>query len=70
MDSQLNRIYIVPDSLSKQIYARVDEVIAQMPEAAPERDNLYHDLLAIVDEYGYIPEFTVQKKETTNAGTK
>ena len=60
-------VFIVPDSLREAINAALDDAIAKSPDAAPWRDNLYSHLVAFFDEHGYIPEFSLQRREGDGA---
>lgn len=53
---------IVPDALSHAINAKLDEALAKMPDAATEREALYHQLLSFFNDYGFLPEFTIVKE--------
>lgn len=55
-------IVIVPNALSDAIYAKVDAALADCQDAAADREYFYAELLAHFNEYGVIPEFTLQKK--------
>ena len=50
---------IVPDSLREAIDAKLDAALALVPDAAMDREHLYHELLAFFDEHGYLPDFTI-----------
>ena len=56
-------LLIVPDALYEAIHERLDEVFKEFPDAEKDRDALYHQLLEYFDQYGVIPEFTLQKIE-------
>jgi len=51
--------YVVPDSLRLAIEEKLDAEIAKVPEAAPDREHLYGQLLAYFNDHGVIPEFTL-----------
>lgn len=53
---------IVPNSLRDEIYAKVDAAIAEVPDAAPDRECFYSELLNYYNEHGVIPNFSLQKK--------
>jgi hypothetical protein len=55
--------YIVPNVLRDQIYAKVDAEIEKVPEAAPDREHFYHQLLEFFNEHGYVPEFGLHKND-------
>lgn len=50
---------IVPNELSDEIYRCIDKELERCPEAAPERERFYRELLQYFDRYGVIPEFSV-----------
>lgn len=54
-------IVIVPNCLRDAINAKLDKAIEACPEAAKDREQLYDRLLAYFDEYGVVPDFTIQK---------
>lgn len=56
------RMVIVPNSLSEAIYAKIDEQIALVPDAAKDREPLYQQLLDYFDEHGVIPDFSLVRK--------
>ena len=53
---------IVPNSLSAAINRALDAAIAECPEAAPDRELFYVDLLAYFNEYGEIPDCSLAKR--------
>jgi hypothetical protein len=55
--------YIVPDALYNAIQKRLDEAIAKCPDAAKDREALYHQLLDAFNQYGSIPEFELVPRE-------
>ena len=55
-------LVIVPDSLAAAINAKLDAALAEIPEAAVDRDILYHRLLSFFNEHGYVPEFSIERK--------
>ena len=57
------RIVIVPDELYEALQSRLDAEIAKVPDAAKDRDHLYRQLLAYVDEHGKIPDFSLERKK-------
>jgi hypothetical protein len=59
----MSRLVIVPNSLSEEIYRRIDAAIAEVPEAADGREEFYDALLSHFDEHGVIPEFAIHRKE-------
>lgn len=50
---------IVPDSLSAEIYKRIDAKLADWPDAVAERENFYQALLFHFDAHGVIPDFDI-----------
>lgn len=55
----MSRLVIVPDSLSAEIYRRLDAEIAKHPDAAPDREHLFQQLLDAFDRLGVIPDFSL-----------
>ncbi len=55
-------LVIVPNYVRDAINAKLDAAIAEEPEAAKERDQLYNTILAYFSEYGSLPEFTLKKR--------
>lgn len=53
---------IVPDYIYDEITAKLDAAIAEHPDAEKDRDVLRSQLVAFVDEHGYVPEFTLAAK--------
>ena len=63
---------IVPNELADAIHAKISAAIAELPEgehetAEADRPALYQHLLSYFDEHGMIPDFSLQKKEPTDA---
>ncbi|WP_152045457.1 hypothetical protein [Aureimonas psammosilenae] len=54
---------IVPNHVSDAINAAIDEALVKVPEAAPDRAHFYQMLLDHFFEFGFLPEFTLVKKE-------
>lgn len=50
---------IVPDSLSAEIYKRIDAELLDWPDAAPDRELFYQQLLEHFDAHGVIPDFSI-----------
>ncbi len=50
-------LVIVPNSLRDELYARIDAQIEQCPQAASDRELIYHRLLSYFNEHGVIPDF-------------
>lgn len=55
-------LVIVPNSLRNEIYRKVDEAIADHPDAAPDREIFYETLLSYFNENGVIPDFELKRK--------
>ena len=55
--------WVVPDSLYDAIQAKLDQAIADRPDAEKDREHLYKQLLAYFNENGVIPEFSIMKKD-------
>lgn len=53
---------IVPNTLSEEIYRRIDSELRAKPEAAPDRELFYAQLLDYYAEHGALPEFTIEKR--------
>jgi hypothetical protein len=52
-------LVVVPEYLRQELERRLDEQIALCPVAAVDRDELYRQLLAYVNEHGTIPDFSL-----------
>ncbi len=50
---------IVPDRVRHAINLAIDAALADCPEAAPEREDFYHQLLVHFDEHGVVPDFKI-----------
>lgn len=55
-------ILVVPECLRITLEAKIDAQLEACPEVRPHREEIYRDLLAHIDEYGVIPEFTLKAK--------
>lgn len=55
-------LVIVPDSLREAIMAKLDAEIAKHPDAEKDRESLYSWLLGYFNEFGVVPDFTLEKK--------
>lgn len=55
-------LVIVPDSLRHAIDAKLDAEIAKHPDAAADREILYGQLLAYFNEFGVVPDFSLERK--------
>ena len=53
---------IVPNYLAAELNARLDAEIAKAPDAAKDREVLYAQLLAYVNDHGVIPDFSLGKQ--------
>lgn len=56
-------LLIVPDALYAAIHRRLDALFVEFPDAEKDRDALYHQLLEAFDQYGFIPDFTLEKRQ-------
>jgi hypothetical protein len=56
-----SRLVIVPLALHDAIEARLDAEQAADPGIAEEREALRSLLIALFDEHGYLPEFTIER---------
>ena len=57
------RLVIVPNYVADLINKRIDDVIAEVPDAARDRDYFYQVLLDHFDKHGEVPEFTLEKRK-------
>lgn len=55
-------LVIVPNYLRRELESRLDEQIMLHPDAAKDREELYSQLLDYVNEYGVIPDFSLERK--------
>lgn len=53
---------IVPNYLRDELNQRLDAEIEKHPDAAKDREHLYGQLLAYVNEHGIIPDFSLEPK--------
>jgi len=53
---------IVPNYIANEINAKLDAEIAKHPDAAKDRDALFSQLLAYVDQHGIVPDFSLAKQ--------
>jgi hypothetical protein len=53
------RLLVVPNYLREQIYAAIDREIERVPEAAPDREYFYKQVLGYFDEHGVVPAFSL-----------
>ena len=56
-------LVIVPNYIADAINAKLDTAIANVPDAAKDREHLYSQLIAYFDEHGTVPDFTLGKTE-------
>ena len=60
----MSKILVVPNWLSDAINGALDKAYAECPEAPQnERKQHYDFLLNFFDEHGYLPEFSLVKRE-------
>lgn len=59
---EVTRIVIIPVQLEKGINEALAKAFENCPAAAKDKDQLFQQLLHFFDQYGYIPEFEVEKK--------
>lgn len=52
---------LVPTCVSDAINLALDMAIAEFPEAAPDREIFYSQLLEYFDTHGEIPEFSLER---------
>lgn len=58
-------VVVVPNKLRDQINAALDLALKDWPEhTARDRAVLYHEVLALFNQHGKLPEFTVEKAIT------
>lgn len=55
-------LVIVSNVLADAINSKLDAAIAQCPDAAKDRKELYRQLLVYFDEHGEIPDFELVRK--------
>lgn len=64
LEDSPTKLVIVPQMLIDKLNAALDAAYANASEAAKsERDIHYNQLLSFVDQYGYVPEFSITKGE-------
>lgn len=56
-------LVIVPNYIRDAINAKIDAALVDCPQAAPDRDMFYDQLLEYFHENGVIPEFSLQKRD-------
>jgi hypothetical protein len=56
-------LIILPNYISDLIDQKVEEAIAKVPEAAPDRELFRQELINHFAEHGNVPDFTLAKKE-------
>jgi hypothetical protein len=52
---------IVPTYIIDAINAKLDAALADVPDAAKDREHLYSSLLTYFSEHGVIPDFSIAK---------
>lgn len=57
-------LYIVPDYVSDEINAKIDAAIEEVPDAAPDREVFYDQLLSYFNQHGVVPDFTLEPRAT------
>lgn len=62
-------LYIVPDSLRDAINAKLDAALAEVPDAAPDRDLFYEQVLSYFNQHGVLPDFSIVPKDAGIIGT-
>lgn len=50
---------VVPNYLRDELNRRLDAEFEKCPDAAKDREHLYGQLLAYVNEHGVIPDFSL-----------
>lgn len=53
---------VVPNTLRDAIYRAIDNALEAVPEAAPDREHFFEELLRHYHEHGEIPDFTLVKR--------
>jgi hypothetical protein len=53
---------LVPNYLADELNKRLDAEIEKHPDAAKDREHLYGQLLAYVNENGVIPDFSLARQ--------
>jgi hypothetical protein len=57
-------LMVVPDALSEKIDAAIESALKGMPDdAQDERPYFREMLLRFVNEHGYVPEFTLERRD-------
>ena len=56
-------LYVVPNDLRDTIYAKVDAALEEAPEATPDREVFYDQLLSYFNQHGVVPDFTLVPRE-------
>jgi len=57
-------LVIVPNDLRDAIYAKVDAALEEVPEATPDREVFYDQLLSHFNQHGVVPDFTLVPRDT------
>lgn len=68
LDRAARRTVIVPNYVHDAIQSKLDAALAEVPDAAPDRDIFYQTLLNYFDEHGVLPEFSLVKRERPQDG--
>ena len=55
-------IVVVPNYILDEISKKLDAAIVEHPDAEKDRAALHSQLIAFVDEHGYVPDFTLSHK--------
>ena len=53
-------LVVIHDHVREAINARLDAAIAEVPDAAKERERLYQEIINFYSEYGQLPNFTLK----------
>ncbi len=57
-------LVIVPNDLRDAIYAKIDAALEEAPDAAPDREVFYDQLLSHYNEHGVVADFTLVPRDT------
>lgn len=57
-------LVVVPAALDAAIKAKLDAEIAKWPDAEKDRDILRSQLIAFFSAHGYLPDFTLEPRES------
>jgi len=53
--------YVVPNQIGNEIDRKLDEALAEHPDAAPDREFFRAQLIEYVAEHGFVPDFSLNK---------